>query len=417
MLLEQFVRTGVAFFIGIYLARYLGPKQFGLLSYGLSLVLIVQVFARLGMDSILTREISRSPESADDLKATAVWLMLAGSVIAVIALWTGLRLVGESSDIVEIVVILLVSVPLQCLYVVDYHCQSQQKAKLSSLLKVSVLLAGGGARVVLVCYGAPLSWFVVLVPVEALVMALAFGFLNQRLSGASPFARPSFETARKLVGDAWPMVLSSLSVILYLRIDQVMIQHMLGHQALGFYSAASKIYEGWVVLPVVLSVAALPRLVKARATDVALYERELCMLFSIVFWGGGSVAIICFFFSDTIIRLSFGQAFLPSAEVLSVSMWAAAFAGLGSVSVRYFVVEGLTRLNLHRTVVALLLNVALNFFMIPRYGIQGAAYSTLICLSFSNFFMDILDPRLRRLAILKSKALIMYPLWHSKEAG
>lgn len=415
MLLEQFVRTGVAFLIGIYVARYLGPAQFGLLSYGLSLLLIVQVVARLGMDSVLVREIARKPAEAQTLQSTAACMMLGASLLASGLLIVVLWLAGQHPGVTSLVVILLCSVPLQCFYVVDYFCQAQERAKSSSLVKVSILVLGAAARVVMVWYQCELLWFVVLVPAEFLLTACAFGWLSVRSSASAMFAKPDMMLARRLISSAWPMVFSGLAVILYLRVDQLMIKHMMGDEALGLYSAASKIYEGWVVIPFVLSVAALSRLVKLRAENTAQYERELCLLFALVFWSGAIVAILCSLFADFIILISFGAAFLSAAEVLAISMWAAALAGVGSVSVRYFVAEGLEKLNLYRTLVALGLNIVLNCLLIPAYGIQGAAYSTLGCLFLSNVVMDVLDPRLRRLAVLKAKALLLYPIWSPKE--
>src|SRR5690606_3477778 len=146
-------------------------------------------------------------------------------------------------------------------------------------------------------------------PIEYPVTAIAFSALSYRWKASMMFARPDIQLAWRLASSAWPMVFSGLAVILYLRVDQLMIKHMLGDEALGLYSAASKIYEGWVVIPFVLSVAALSRLVRLREKNIAQYEREICMLFALVFWAGAIVAILCSLFADFIIQVSFGTAF------------------------------------------------------------------------------------------------------------
>lgn len=415
MLLEQLARTTTAFFVGIYVARYLGPAQFGVLNYCLSIMLIVMTLSRLGMDSILIREMAKSSFELKKIRASAALMMLvAGSIFSVSSLIL-LYFLGEDSKTLGYLSVLLIAPLLQYFYVVDYQYQAQQQAKVTSLIKSAVLLIGACVRIALVEQGSSLLLIIAVTPLEYLLISAAFTLLNQRPTYTPLLRGASLDYIKPLACSAWPMVLSSLSVILYLRTDQLMIQHMLGEQALGLYSAASKIYEGWVVIPFILSAAALPRLVKQREISIAAYERELCILFSVVFWSGITVALICSIFSEFIIRTSFGSAYLPSANVLGISMWAAAFSGLGSVSVRYFVTEGLERLNLWRTVFALTLNVVLNWILIPIAGIEGAAISTLISLVSANFLLDFLDSRLRRLALIKCKAIVLYSLWNQEQ--
>lgn len=411
MLLEQLVRTATAFFVGIYVARYLGLTQFGVLNYCLSIVAIITTVSRVGMDSILTREIARVPHELEKLRASAALMMFSAAMAFSALCLAILYLSGTPGTTLAYVALLLFMPILQCLYVVDYQYQARHKAKITSMIKAAVLLVGALVRIILVEHDAGLLWLIAVSPLESLLTGAAFVLLNRHDAKRPIFRGASLEYIRPLARSAWPMVLSSLSTILYLRTDQLMIQHMLGAQELGLYSAASKIYEGWVVIPFILSVAALPRLVKQRQASIAAYERELCTLFTAVFWGGIIAALICSFYSEFIIRISFGIEFLPSSQVLSICMWAAAFSGLSSVSTRYFVTEGLERLNLRRTVFTLVLNIALNWILIPIAGIEGAAFSTLISLITANVVLDFFDRRLHRLARIKLEAFALYPLW------
>lgn len=411
MLLEQLVRTATAFFVGIYVARYLGLTQFGVLSYCMSVVAIITTVSRFGMDSILTRELSRGPHERQKIRASAALMMFVAALTFSVLCLLILYFSGTSSTTLVYVSILLLMPILQCLYVVDYQYQAQQQAKVTSMIKAAALLVGALVRLILVEHDAGLLWIIAVSPMESLLIGSAFALLNRRSTQQPIFRGASLEYIKPLARSAWPMVLSSLSTILYLRTDQLMIQHMLGAQELGLYSAASKIYEGWVVIPFIVSVAALPSLVKQRKISIAAYERELCTLFAVVFWGGVIAALICSIFSEFIVRISFGVEFLASAQVLSICMWAAAFSGLSSISTRYFVTEGLERLNLRRTLFTLLLNIALNWILIPIAGIEGAAFSTLISLLIANLILDFFDRRLHQLARIKLKAFALYPLW------
>ena len=73
---EQVFRIISAVFVGIYIARYLGPENFGILSYSLSIAAFVMAISRLGMDAVLVRELVNKPERHSQLLGTAFWLML-----------------------------------------------------------------------------------------------------------------------------------------------------------------------------------------------------------------------------------------------------------------------------------------------------------------------------------------------------
>jgi O-antigen/teichoic acid export membrane protein len=90
-------------------------------------------------------------------------------------------------------------------------------------------------------------------------------------------------------------------------------------------------------------------------------------------------------------------------------MWTAVFASIGSVSARYFNVERMERKIAFRTMLAALINIGLNFLLIPKYGIEGAAMATLACTFFANYLMDWFDKDLRTLLKIKHRALFGHP--------
>jgi O-antigen/teichoic acid export membrane protein len=71
---EKILRMIVGLFVGIWVARYLGPEQFGLLSYAQSFVGLFTAIATLGLDGIVVRELVKDPSRRDELIGTAFWL-------------------------------------------------------------------------------------------------------------------------------------------------------------------------------------------------------------------------------------------------------------------------------------------------------------------------------------------------------
>ncbi|HJP62281.1 MAG TPA: polysaccharide biosynthesis C-terminal domain-containing protein, partial [Mucilaginibacter sp.] len=103
-------------------------------------------------------------------------------------------------------------------------------------------------------------------------------------------------------------------------------------------------------------------------------------------------------------------AFWTGAPVLSVHVWAGIFVFLGSASGQYLIAEGYTRLSMLRTGVGAIVNIVLNIFWIPRYGIMGAAYATLIAYCVATFFI-VLIPKTRRQGLMMLRSLFLFSLF------
>lgn len=203
------------------------------------------------------------------------------------------------------------------------------------------------------------------------------------------------------------MTLSALGIALYSRIDQIMIKNMLGNEALGIYAAASKIYDGWIFIPIVLSLSLLPAVVKLKVHSQTLYRSSMVRLFAVVFWVSVLVAIVASLFGNNIILASFGDKYSGGGNSLAILMWAAVVLSLRVITTRYFTVEKMERKIAFRTFVTAALNISLNYLLIPMFGIEGAAMSTLFSVFIANYVMDYFDPELKELVSMRNEAVLL----------
>ena len=216
----------------------------------------------------------------------------------------------------------------------------------------------------------------------------------------------SAEIANTMLKSAWPLVLSAIASLVYMRIDQVMIRNMLGLYEVGLYSAAVKVYESWIVCPYIITVSLLPAIAKLKKGNEGIYQKRLTQLFSVVIWLSVLAAFVASVFSEQIMTLAFGDSYKDSASVVSIVMWTAVFASMGSVSARYFNVEKMEKKIAVRTILAALINIILNVFLIPIYGVSGAAFATLICTFFAYYLMDWFDQDSKTLLSIKHRAFL-----------
>jgi len=397
MLSEYALRVVSAIFVTVYVARYIGPESFGVLMYALAIVSVCMAISRMGMDSILVRELSMHTKKAREILGTAFWLMVLVAGLSFLLLWAVMPLIEEDKEIRCYILIISVGIAFQTFYVVDYRFQSLVKAKYSSIARSIALGVSALLKIYLVYLEVELLTIVISFALDFVWISMALLITHMVKRQPVFFTKFDKNFIRPLLRSAWPMVLSTLAIIMYMRVDQIMIKNMLGTYELGLYSAGTRIYEGWIMVFVVISTSLLPAIVKLKESAQEQYEKRLSQLFSLLFWGAMIGSVFVAIYSEEVIRLVFGQKFMGAETVFMLVMWSAPFAAIGSLTARYLIVEKMERKITVRTVVALLVNVSLNLVLIPLYGIEGASVATLIALFVSNYVINFFDKDLAQL--------------------
>ena len=407
MMTEYGLKIISAIFVSIYVARYLGPEKFGVLSYALAIVAIFMAVSRLGMESILVRDLAKFPEQTKAYMGTAFGIMVIAAIAGLVILSTLVYFFESDAQTKIYIWIIATGLLFQTLLVVDYGFQAQVKAKFSSIAKSIALAISSSIKIYLVWTQADLQAFAIAYAVDhtiVAIMLLSMHFSQKQTSFLFGFKKTLI---KPLLKSAWPMVLAAVASVLYMRIDQVMIKHMLDAHELGLYAAATKVYEGWIVIPYAISISLMPAIVKLKSSSPEQYEINMSRLLALVFWPGVLVAIISTFLGKWIIEITFGPEFINAGHVLAIVMWTAAFAAIGSVTARYLTVEGMEKKIAFRTFVALIINVLLNLVLIPIYGIEGAAIATLITILIANYFINYTDKDLVQLSRLCNNAITL----------
>jgi O-antigen/teichoic acid export membrane protein len=414
MLAEYILKIISGLFVGIYVARFLGPEQFGVISYALAIVAIFMAISRLGMESILVRDLARFPESRNEIMATAFYLMLIAAIISMIILIILVTLVEKNVENKFYILVISTGMIFQAFMVVDYNFQSQIRAKYSSIAKSLALAFSAASKLFLVWFEADLSIFAIFYALDHVFIAFFLVWMHYKLEIFSFLNNFNRFFLKSLLASAWPMVLSALAVTLYMRIDQLMIKNMLGAHDLGIYAAAVKIYEGWLIIPYVISISLIPAIVKLKEKSEAVYEKKMAMLFSIMFWSSALVAVFMTFLGEYVIYYTFGADYSESISILSIIMWAAIFTSVGSITARYLTVENMEKKFATRTMLGLLVNIMFNIVLIPLYGVEGAAISTLITLIIANYLINYFDKDLRKLVFICNSSITLKWLWNEK---
>jgi O-antigen/teichoic acid export membrane protein len=405
MMAEYSLRIVSAIFVSIYVARYLGPVQFGALSFALAIVAIFMAVSRLGMDNVLVRDISRHPEKTKEYIGTAFGLMFISAIVAMSII--GILIFFLESDFKSKLYMLIIATGLffQSLFVIDYSFQAQVKAKYSSIAKTIALVFSSLLKIYLVWIQADLFLFALAFALDTIFIGIML--LSVYLIKKQPVFFGSFHLnlVKPLLISAWPLMLTAGMGILLLKFDQIIIGIMLGDKEVGLYTAALRIYEGWIMMPQILAMSLIPAIVSLKKQSNRIYEDKMTIFMRIIISINIGIAVLVSLFSEEVIKLLYGEAFASSSNVLQIVIWCAVMMGIGSISFRYLINEGLEYKMINIMLTAMISNIILNIVLVPIMGIEGAAWALLFSLLISYVFYDLFDKKLSQLTRIKLRAI------------
>ncbi len=409
LFVDNIVRMGIGLFVGVWIARYLGPQQLGLLSFSIAFAALFGVFATLGLDRILVRELVRHPEQRDVFLGSAFGLKLIGGFLILLITVIAITLIRPGETLTLWLVGLgAAGFIFQSLNVISFYFQAHVQSKYAVYAANAAFLLVTLIKVILLFRQAPLIAFawagLAEVVLSALFLIIAYRYNHMEIK-AWRFERA---VAWGQLKDSWQLILSSIAIMIYMRIDQVMLGQMLGNHEVGIFSAAVRISELWYFIPMAIAGSVYPALLLTTAKNETHYYERLQTLLDAIALMGISIAMVMTFASSYVIQHLYGVSYAASADVLALHIWAGVFFGLWTASGSWFMAENLQKYALYKNFVGGVVNVALNLYMIPHYGVKGAAISTIISQGCASVFFNAFNLRTRPIFICQIKALLLY---------
>lgn len=411
---ERILGMIASLLVGVWTARYLGPEQFGLLSYALAFTSLFAAIVPLGLGNLIVRDLVQDPENREITLGTAFFMQLGAGVfviglIVIVTTWW-LDLEDEMLTRQLILILSLVSL-IHPAMTLNSWFQSELEAKYATIASLISLAFVVLTRVFLLVGKAPLLAFAAVLVLERVTNALALLYFYMR-SGESVLKwRVKLVVAKQLFREGLPYLLSGLAILIYMRIDQIMLREIIGDQESGLYTAAVRLSEIWYFIPTAIATSIMPVLSKARTDNPQQYNQMLSMLFRIMVALSVAVALPVTLLASPIIHLVYGPDYAASGPILAVHIWAALPVGLGVATSPWLVNEGMSTVNLQKTLFGAVINVLLNLWLIPLYQGFGAAIATVVAYLSATLLWDITDPRMRPIGIKQLHALSPLSWW------
>ncbi|HMO77683.1 MAG TPA: flippase [Candidatus Paceibacterota bacterium] len=388
--LGKFSNMFVNFIATLYIARTLGPTNYGELSYGLSFIALFSFIASLGIDSVLYREIIKYPEQKNKLLGTALGIKFVASFFTSL-LTIGVAWVFSPPDVSFLIIsILSATYVLHIFGIISYEFGAVVNNKPVSFLSFFVTVVVNLLKVSSIFFDKGVLYLAIIIVIETLLYAIGYIYIRHRTFGSLRQWQFDTTVAKRLLLDSWPFILTSAFAVVYARIDQVMLKNLINATEVGIYDAAVRLTELWYFIPSIIVGTLFPAIINAKKTGHSLYRKRILALFALLGLLSGLIALTVSILAGPIVKLVFGNGFILTIPVLQIYVWALIPISLGIVVQHYLLTENARMYLFLMSLAGVIFNVVGNFLLIPKYQAYGAAIATLISSCVVLFFVGCL---------------------------
>jgi O-antigen/teichoic acid export membrane protein len=379
----QIFSMGASFIATIIIARKLGPGNFGQLSYAVSFISIFSILATLGIDNILYRDLIKHPEKKKEYLGTALTIKLIASFITAILVCIFAFYFGQDDVSKILIAILSIGLIFNAFQIINFEFQAQVKSKYPSIISCIANFTVNALEVMVILTGRGVIYLAIVATFGSILSAILYWyFYEKKIEGKLFSWKFDKNIAKNLLRDSWPLIFTGGFTLVYARIDQVLIKNMLGASQVGIYGVAVILAEVWNFIPGILVSSFFPAIINAKKTSEEIYYARLkklsLLLLSLAIIISLSMTVLSSFF----IHLIYGQAFMGASIILQIYVWSSVGTFLGVLASNYLITENNQKTLIFMTFIPMVINVILNIWWIPKYGIVGSAYATLISYSF-----------------------------------
>lgn len=389
---------GVQMLIGLILsmvsARYLGPENYGLLSYAASITRFVEPLAQLGFTVTLVYELVQDPENEKTVLGTAMLTSFLSSIVCMGGIAIFIYIVhGQGKNellICELYALLLLS---QSIELVQYWFQAKLLSKYTAVITLGVYMIMAVYQIHLLITAKNILWFAAIKAAEHGLIAIGLLIVYRKIGNGRP--RFSIVCAKKMIERSCYVMISNLLALIYAQTDRIMIRNMLGESAVGYYVAAVTCANATDFIFSAIIDSFRPVIMEAKREGSKFFEKNVCLLYLIVVVMAILQSILIVLLADPMITILYGVAYKSAIKPIKLIVWYTVFSYIGSARSIWILAEGRQRMWWKINFCGAAANICLNLLLIPRFGIEGAAFASLITQAFANVGTGALFRELR----------------------
>lgn len=407
LIFEKIFTMSVNLFVSIILARSLGTSKFGEISYLLSLLTLFSPLFSMGLMGIVTREVFLYKESEDKVIISAIFIRIIGCCFFSILILISLFFITKSFTYRDLFIVLLIGNLFSVFNVCEYWFEAKIKSKYVSFIRMLTTTIFSILKITAVFYFSNnIIYLIGAYSLEFVFLNLSVLYLYLKISLNSLFKKIDLHYSFNLFKESFWLILSGIASVIYLKIDQVMLAEMTSMSEVGIYAVAVRMSEVWYFFPSAIVASFFASIMEAKLISYDKYVYKLQNLCNFLFCLALFIATCVTFIADFVIDILYGANYSDSSNILVIHIWASLFIFMRELLTKWLIAERLMKFSLLNNLTGAILNVVLNFYLIPLYGAIGAAYATLISYAFASYFILFAHKESRKMAYIMSKSII-----------
>ena len=390
--------------VGILTARYLGPNGYGLISYAGAYISFFAVFCTLGINSVLVKELVDHPGQEGMVLGTSIGLRGVSSLLSAVAM-IGISTILDANDPLAQVVVALCSIGVlfNIFDVFNYWFQSKLESKKTAIASLIAYSVTAAYKIFLLATGKSVQWFALATSVDYICIAIIlFWYYKQGKGRRLSF---SMSYGKRLLSSSCHFILPGLMVAIYGQTDKIMLKHMLSEAEVGYYATATALCSMWTFILSAIIDSLTPVIMQSHENDKDKCDRYNKLLYCIVFYLSALVSVAFILGGKLAIKILYGAAYLPAVAPLMVVTWYTAFSYLGVARNAWVVCEKKQKYLKYIYISSALVNVVLNFLLIPIWGTVGAAVASLMAQFFTVMVVPFFIKEMRRNSVMMLEAI------------
>lgn len=407
---EKVIVMGANLLVNVLLARSMGPEGFGKLSYLIAIVAMFAPLAALGMNALVTRELINTPNEHDKIIATTLAIRVFGACsVSLICLLIAVFSIGLNNDESRWgLIVLSLASAFSCFSVLEFWFQSKMAAKVVTRMKLAVVITFSMIKVIAIYLNADFLVLISIFALETIFIALGFVYIYYKDGCKLVIKAIDFQYGINLVKKSFWLILSGFAAIIYLKIDQIMLEQLSSTSEVGLYAVAARMSEVWYFFADAIVISLFPSLLLLKQQNKnENYLLRLQKLSDILLFLGLMLAVFVTIIAKPFITVVFGSEYLSSAFILQIHIWACVFVFMRSMVSKWLIAEDLLKYSLISHGLGAIINIIVNYYLIPIYGGVGAALATLISYFIASYLAFWFGSKTRIIAVIMSRSLLL----------
>jgi O-antigen/teichoic acid export membrane protein len=378
VLSEKLIKGGGAFLITVLIANNFTSKDFGAIVYGQTIMQILMVICSFGMNGPAQKRLLQT-ENIEKIRLviSIFWLQITLGVISAVTGIIYLYYFNTQTDVNTVCTIMMIGLIFKAYESIKYYNESESRFFANVYAEATSYAVFILMIFLIIFYNLDIEYLALLFAFEGLIFIAIYVYGISEVK-IYKIVNVNLKSMKVIVSDAWPYFLSSLFGVLYMRVDGLMINEQLGPESLANYMAAVRIVEIFYFIPAIFLPGLMPKLVNLSQQSETGLSDIFMEIYNKIILVALIIIILLYFHGDILLGMFFGEQYYASSSgLLFMLSWTVLPVFFGVISTHHLMLIDKPKIVYWRTLLGLITMTLLCYFLIPQYGLQGAAFAKL----------------------------------------